>query len=185
MKEVTWLKLCLSTNGHRSTVLWRLSFILPPVFVQAAVIKSWYEMIRPVCSLVRSINSFHNRLMLHHQVISQEEINSESWSAYQFLWICSAEFRYSFVLWWDELDFTHGQSIGSSVELSWHLRATSSELVATDAWSRNQGCWCHVTMMLISPGRWPFVFLPICWENTFSFLGQKSMNMAAVTEQTT
>ena len=41
MKEVTWLKLCLSTNGHRSAALWRLSFILPPVFVQAAVIRSW------------------------------------------------------------------------------------------------------------------------------------------------
>ena len=38
MKEVTWLKLCLSTNGHRSPALWRLSFILPSVFVQAAVI---------------------------------------------------------------------------------------------------------------------------------------------------
>ena len=34
---------------------------------------------------------------------------------------------------WDELDFTHGQNIGSSVELSWHLCATSSELVANDA----------------------------------------------------
>ena len=63
---------------------------------------------------------------------------------------------------WDELDFTHGQNIGSSVELSWHLRATSSELVANDAWSCNQGCWCHVTMMLISPGRWPGDGVALC-----------------------
>ena len=41
MKEVTWLKLCISTNGHWSAALWRLSFILPPVFVHAAVIRSW------------------------------------------------------------------------------------------------------------------------------------------------
>ena len=46
---------------------------------------------------MHSTNSFHNRLMLHHWVISQEVINTESWSAFQFLWICSAEFRYSFV----------------------------------------------------------------------------------------
>ena len=41
MKEVTWLKLCLCTNGHRSAALEWLPFILPPVFVQAAVIRSW------------------------------------------------------------------------------------------------------------------------------------------------
>ena len=40
MKEVTWLKLCLGTNGHRSAALEWLPFILPPVFVQAAVIRS-------------------------------------------------------------------------------------------------------------------------------------------------
>ena len=33
--------------------------------------------------------------------------------------------------------------------------------------------------------RYSFVFWPICWENTFSFFRQKSINMAAVTEQTT
>ena len=113
MKEVTWL-----SYG-------RLPFILLTVFVQAAVIRSWCELIRPVCSLMRSINSFHNRLMLHHQIISQEVINTESWLTFQFPGICSAEFRYS------------------------------------------------------------FVFLPICWENTFSFFRQKPINMAAVTEQTT
>ena len=53
-------------------------------------------------------------------------------------------------------------NIGSSVALSWHLQATSSELVANDAWSRNQGCWCHVTMMLISPGRWPGDGIALC-----------------------
>ena len=36
MKEVTWLKLCLGTNGHRSAALEWLPFILPPVFLQAA-----------------------------------------------------------------------------------------------------------------------------------------------------
>ena len=41
MKEETWLKLCQSTNGHRSAALEWLLFILPPVFVQAAVIRSW------------------------------------------------------------------------------------------------------------------------------------------------
>ena len=41
MKEVTWLKLCLGTNGHRSAALEWLPFILPPVFVQAAVLRSW------------------------------------------------------------------------------------------------------------------------------------------------
>ena len=41
MKEVTWLKLCLSTNGHRSAALEWLPFILLPVFVQAAAIRSW------------------------------------------------------------------------------------------------------------------------------------------------
>ena len=40
MKEVTWLKLCLGTNGHRSAALEWLPFILPPVFVQAAVTRS-------------------------------------------------------------------------------------------------------------------------------------------------
>ena len=40
MKEVTWLKLCLGTNGHRSGALGWLPFILLPVFVQAAVIRS-------------------------------------------------------------------------------------------------------------------------------------------------
>ena len=33
--------------------------------------------------------------------------------------------------------------------------------------------------------RYSFVFWSICWENTFSFFRQKSINMAAVTEQTT
>ena len=41
MKEVTWLMLCPSTNGHRSAVLEWLPFIKPPVFVQAAMIRSW------------------------------------------------------------------------------------------------------------------------------------------------
>ena len=41
MKEVTWLKLWLSTSGHRSAALEWLPFILPPVFVQAVVIRSW------------------------------------------------------------------------------------------------------------------------------------------------
>ena len=62
-----WPDLAMSRyKWHRSTALWRLPFILPPVFVQAAVIRSWYELIRHVCSLKRSINSLHNRLMLHH-----------------------------------------------------------------------------------------------------------------------
>ena len=65
MKEVTWLKLCLVTNGHWSAALQWLPFILLPVFVQAAVIRTWLELIRPVCSLMRSINSFRNKLMLH------------------------------------------------------------------------------------------------------------------------
>ena len=96
LKEVTWFKLCLCTNGHRSAALWRLPFILPPVFVQAAVIRSWYELIRPVCSLMRSINSFRNRLKLHHKIIYQEVINTETWPTFQFLWIFSWEIRYSF-----------------------------------------------------------------------------------------
>ena len=33
--------------------------------------------------------------------------------------------------------------------------------------------------------RYSFVFLPICWENKFSFFRLKSLNTAAVTEQTT
>ena len=33
--------------------------------------------------------------------------------------------------------------------------------------------------------RYSFVFLPICWENTFSFVRLKSISTAAVTEQTT
>ena len=99
MTEETWLSLCLGTNGHQSAALNWLPFILPPVFVQSAVIRSWQELIRPVCSLMRSINSFHNRLMLHHYIISQEVINTESWSTFQFLGICSAEFRYSFAFW--------------------------------------------------------------------------------------
>ena len=33
--------------------------------------------------------------------------------------------------------------------------------------------------------RYSFGFLPICWENTFSFFRLKSVNTAAVTEQTT
>ena len=41
MKEVTWLSYCLCTHGHRSAALGWLPFILPPVFVQAAVIRSW------------------------------------------------------------------------------------------------------------------------------------------------
>ena len=36
MKEVTWLKLCLGTNGHRPAALEWLPFILLPVFLQAA-----------------------------------------------------------------------------------------------------------------------------------------------------
>ena len=70
-----------------------------------------------------SINSFHNRLMLHHWVISQEVIKTETRSTFQFLAICSAEFKFSFVFW------------------------------------------------------------PICWENTLSFFGQKSINTAVVTEK--
>ena len=30
--------------------------------------------------------------------------------------------------------------------------------------------------------RYSFVFVPTCWENTFSFFRQKSINRAAVTE---
>ena len=41
MKEVTWLSYGLCTNGHGSAALGWLAFILPPVFVQAAVIRSW------------------------------------------------------------------------------------------------------------------------------------------------
>ena len=41
MKGVTWLKLCPGTNGHWSAALEWLPFILPPVFVQATVIRSW------------------------------------------------------------------------------------------------------------------------------------------------
>ena len=40
MKEVTWLSYGLCTNGHRSAALGWLPFILPPVFVHAAVIRS-------------------------------------------------------------------------------------------------------------------------------------------------
>ena len=40
MKEVTWLKLCLGTNGHRSAALEWLPFSLTPLFVQAAVIRA-------------------------------------------------------------------------------------------------------------------------------------------------
>ena len=35
------IQLFLGTNGHRSVALGRLPFILPPVFVQAAVIRCW------------------------------------------------------------------------------------------------------------------------------------------------
>ena len=41
MNEVTRLSYSLSTNGHRSAALGWLPFILPPVFVQAAVLSSW------------------------------------------------------------------------------------------------------------------------------------------------
>ena len=41
MKEVTWLSYGLCTNGHRSAALGWPAFILPPVFVHAAVIRSW------------------------------------------------------------------------------------------------------------------------------------------------
>ena len=41
MKEVTWLSYGLCTNGHQSAALGWLPFILPPVFVHAAVIRSW------------------------------------------------------------------------------------------------------------------------------------------------
>ena len=41
MKEVTWLRYGLCTNGHWSAALGWLPFILRPVFVQAAVIRSW------------------------------------------------------------------------------------------------------------------------------------------------
>ena len=41
MKEVTWIILCPSTNGHRSAGLGWLPFIKPTVFVQAAMIRSW------------------------------------------------------------------------------------------------------------------------------------------------
>ena len=41
MKEVTRLSYSLSTNGHRSAALGWLPFILPPVFVQSAVLSSW------------------------------------------------------------------------------------------------------------------------------------------------
>ena len=51
----------------------------------------------PVCSLMRSINSFHKWLMLHHYVISEQVINTETGLTFQFLVIYSAEFRYSFV----------------------------------------------------------------------------------------
>ena len=64
MKEVAWLKLCLGTNGHRSSALEWLPFILPPACVCTS--SSDKELIRPVCSLIRSINSFHNRLMLRY-----------------------------------------------------------------------------------------------------------------------
>ena len=53
--------LYLGTNGHQSAALVRLRFILPPMFVQATVIRSWFELIRPVCSLMCSMNSFQNR----------------------------------------------------------------------------------------------------------------------------
>ena len=96
----------------------------PWVFVQAAVIRSCWELIRLVCTLMRSINSFHNRLMLNHKLISLEVFNTEIWLTFQFLVICYVEFRYS------------------------------------------------------------FVFLPICWEITFSFFRQKSIDTAVVTEQT-
>ena len=37
--NMSWL--CLGTNGHQAAALGRLPVILPPVFVQAAVIRSW------------------------------------------------------------------------------------------------------------------------------------------------
>ena len=42
-------------------------------------------MIGTVCVLMRSTNSFHNRLMLHHEVQSQEVINTETRLTFQFL----------------------------------------------------------------------------------------------------
>ena len=42
MKEVTWLSYGICTNGHRSAALGWLPFILPPVFVHAAVISLVY-----------------------------------------------------------------------------------------------------------------------------------------------
>ena len=109
--------LSLSTNGHRSARLGRLPFILPPMFVQAPVIRSWYEPIRPrfkyICSsklhdfnmdwytgigieqLSNFVNSFYNRLMMHYQVVSQEVINTETWLTFQFLVNIFAEFSFS------------------------------------------------------------------------------------------
>ena len=57
---------------------------------------------------------------------------SESAKKYGNLWCPFGQHNTEDIC-WDELDFTDGQNIGSSVELSWHLRATSSELVANDA----------------------------------------------------
>ena len=78
------------------------------------------ELIRPVCSLMHSINSFHNRLMLHHWIISKEVINTESWSTFQFLGISSAEFRYS-LFFYQYVGKTHLVSSGKnqSIWLRW------------------------------------------------------------------
>ena len=61
---------------------------------------------------MRSINSFHNRLMLHHKVLYQKVITTESWSTFQFLGICSAEFRYSSGFFYQYVGKTHLISSG-------------------------------------------------------------------------
>ena len=57
--------------------------------------------------------------MLNHLVISQEVINTESGLTFQFLVICSAEFRYSFVFlprfWENTFSFFRQKSINTAV----------------------------------------------------------------------
>ena len=43
----------------------------------------------------------------------------------------------------------------------------------------------HLPACVSVESRYSFVFVTICWGNTFSFFRQKSINRAAVTEQTT
>ena len=77
------------------------------------------ELIRPVCSLMHSINSFHNRLMLHHLVISQEVSDPGTRLTFQFLvfflWKWDIHLFFLLIFWKNAISIFRQKSIDMAV----------------------------------------------------------------------